>query len=152
MFRLEGDKCALVPFSAEHLHDAAYLGWLRDYDVVKTINRLDYLRPVSFEEVKRYCEAVMQSPADIFVAIHALEPDQFIGTLRVSRIDRVTRTADVGIMIGEKAFWGRGVATEAISLACDYLFTCLGLRKLTAGLMAVNPGMLRVFEKLGFQQ
>lgn len=152
MATLQGAKCYLVPFEVNHMNDEEYLGWLRDYDVVKTINRLDYLRPVSFEEVRRYCESVMQSPQDIFMAIHEVASERFIGTIRASRIDLVTRTADIGILIGEKDVWGKGFGTDAISTLAEYLFDRLCLRKLTAGLMAVNPGMLRVFEKLGFRQ
>jgi len=107
---------------------------------------------VSFAEVKEYCQKVMQSASDVFLAIYEREEERFIGTIRASRIDRVNRTADIGILIGERGYWGRGIATDAIAALCDYLFERLGLRKLTAGLMRVNPGMLRVFAKLGFQE
>ncbi len=152
MFRLEGKKCYLVPFEESHLRSEDYFRWLRDYEVVKTINRLEYVRPVSFAEVKEYCEKVMRSPSDVFLAIHSREEDRFIGTIRSSRIDRVNRTADVGILIGDREYWGRGIATDAIAALSTYLFERLGMRKLTAGLMRVNPAMLRVFEKLGFRQ
>jgi RimJ/RimL family protein N-acetyltransferase len=152
MFRLEGRKCYLVPFEDSHLRSEDYFRWLRDYEVVKTINRLEYVRPVSFAEVEEYCRRVMQSPSDVFLALHEREEERFIGTVRASRIDRVSRTADVGILIGERAFWGRGIATDAIATLGRYLFERLGLRKLTAGLMRVNPGMQRVFEKLGFRE
>ena len=152
MFRLEGEKCYLVPFEERHLQSPDYFRWLRDYEVIKTINRLEYVRPVSFAEVKEYCERVMRSPSDVFLAICTREGDQFIGTIRASRIDLVNRTADVGILIGERDQWGRGIATDAIAALGRYLFGRLGLRKLTAGLMRINPAMLRVFEKLGFRQ
>ncbi len=70
MFRLEGGISYLVPFDERHLNSEEYFAWLRDYEVMKTINRLDYLRPVSFAEVKEYCEAVMRSRNDIFLAIY----------------------------------------------------------------------------------
>lgn len=149
---LTGSVIRLVTFQDRHLHDENYLGWLHDYDVVKTINKRDYLRPVSFAEVERYCTQLMESPTDRFFAIHHARDDAFIGTLRVSKIDRETRTADVGILIGNKSYWGRGVATDAISTIGVYLFDRLGMRKLTAGLMGINLAMLRVFEKVGFQR
>lgn len=152
MSRLTGEKVVLVPFEERHLRSESYLGWLRDYEVVKTINRLEYIRPVSFAEVEEYCRRVMRSPTDVFLAMHLKEDDRFVGTVRTSSLDLVTRTADVGILIGERDQWGRGLATDAITQLGLFLFETYGLRKLTAGLMEVNPGMLRVFEKLGFQR
>lgn len=150
--KLEGKISYLVPFDEHHLHSGDYMSWLRDYEVIKTINRLDYLTPVSFAEVKQYCETVMQSTSDIFMAINAKDKDIFIGTIRVSRLSWVTGIADVGILIGDKDYWGKGIATDAIATIGQHLFDRLGMRKLTAGLMDINPSMLRVFEKLGFQK
>jgi len=148
---LAGRVCRLVPFGEEHLNDPRYLAWLRDYEVVKTINRLDYVRPVSFAEVREYCEGVMRSPNDIFLAIVARKGERFIGTLRVSQINWHTRTADIGILVGDRDFWGKGIATDAISAVGRHLLERLGMRRLTAGLMSVNPAMKRAFEKLGFR-
>jgi RimJ/RimL family protein N-acetyltransferase len=152
VFKLQGDKGFLVAFEERHLRSPEYLDWLRDFEVVKTINRLEYTRPVSFEEVRRYCEQVLQSERDMFLALHTHRDERFVGTVRVSRLDWVTRSADLGILIGDREQWGCGLATEALGLVGRHLFEKLGMRKLTAGVMAVNPGMLRVFEKLGFQR
>ena len=152
MHKIIGEKCYLVPFEEKHLNDENYLVWLRDYDVMKTINRVDYLRPVSFAEVKQYCENVMQSQSDMFMAIHAKYDNKFIGTLRVNQVNWHTKVADIGILIGDKDYWGKGIATDSIRIMCNYLFKKLGFRRLTAGLMSINPAMLKVFEKLGFRK
>lgn len=151
MFKLEGNVSYLIPFGEKHLNNKCYFKWLRDYDVVKTINRLDYICPISFDEVKEYCEKVIRSKNDIFFAINFRENHKFIGTLRVNRIDWYTRTADIGILIGEKDYWRKGVATDSIFTVSIYLFKILGMRKLVANYMEINPGMGRVFNKLGFK-
>lgn len=148
--RLTGKTTTLVPFGDEHLNSPDYLSWLRDYEVVKTINRREYLRPVSFAEVKEYCDQVCSSPTDIFLAIHFTEGDKFIGTARSSQINHVTGTADIGILVGDRDYWGKGVATDSLSLLAEYLFDRIGMRKVTAGMLAPNLAMRRVFEKLGF--
>lgn len=151
MFTLEGKISYLVPFEEKHLNDKNYLKWLRDYEVIKSINRLDYVCPVSFEAVKEYCERVIKSKNDIFLAICLKENNKFIGTIKVNNINWYTRIADIGILIGEKKYWGKGVATDSVYAVSKYLFEILGMRKLTAGLMQINLAMQRVFEKLGFQ-
>ena len=50
------------------------------------------------------------------------------------------RFADIGIIIGDDAYWGRGFASEAIKLVISYAFDRLKLHKLTAGCYATNAG------------
>jgi len=147
---LTGRNVALAPFMAKHLEDPAYLSWLRDYEVIKTLNLPDYWAPVPFERVHAYVEGLWRSPQDMFFAIIRLPEDTFVGTLRLARIDRRTGSVDIGIMIGRRELWGKGLATEAIALALRHVFDDLGLRRATAGLMAGNIGMAKVFEKNGF--
>ena len=150
MFRHEGEISYLVPFDEKHLNSKEYFDWLRDYEVMKTINRLDYIRPVSFPEVREYCEMVMRSKNDIYLAIHLKDGDGFIGTMRI-KVDWYLRTADVGIMIGNKTCWNKGVGGDSVKCVGRYLFNVLGMRKLTAGLMEINHGMKKVFENAGFK-
>lgn len=152
MFKMEGRNCYLVVFNEMHMNDERYYKWLCDYDVMKTINRIEYIMPIRFEEVKKYCESVINSKTDIFLALYDKNDGSFTGTLRISKIDWHIRTADVGILIGDKSKWGKGIATDAIHTVCGYLFNILGMRKLTSGCMAINVGMIKVFKKLGFQQ
>ena len=152
MFRLDGKKTYVIPFSQRHLNDERYYGWLTDYDVIKTINRPDYIIPVPFDDVKRYCEDLMNSKTDIFLALYDKDEESFIGTVKVGSINWFSGTADIGIMIGDKGRWGRGFAQDALNMVCTYLFDVLGMRKLTAGSMAVNKSMITVFQKLGFRE
>lgn len=150
-FMLKGKLTELRPFEPGHLADPKYIGWLRDYDVIKTINRIDYVRPVSQSEVREYCDHLMTSHNDVFVAVHRISDDAFIGTVKAGNINWRTRVADIGVLIGDKDAWGQGIATDALRTLCTYLFERLDMRRLTCGVMAVNPAIQRVFEKLGFQ-
>lgn len=149
--KIDGKISYAVPFGKKHMHDPDYLKWLRDYEVMKTINRPEYLKPIPFKEVKKYCESVMNSKHDIFSAIYDKEDDAFIGTLRI-KLDPRAKNADIGILVGDRSRWGKGIATDIISAASAHLFTKMKMRKLTAGAMAVNAGMIRVFERLGFKR
>ncbi len=151
--RIGGQLTYAVPFTTVHLRDPAYLSWLRDKDVVRTLNLPVYMAaPVSDTTVEDYCQRMMASERDLFLALHDAATEQFIGTLKAGTIDFHHGTADIGIMIGEKARWGRGFAADAIGALAQHLFTVLGLLRLTAGAMAINPAMIAVFEKLGFKR
>jgi RimJ/RimL family protein N-acetyltransferase len=149
---LTGKYSFLKTFDDTHLHNPSYLQWVRDYEVIKTLNKTDYLRPISFEELKKYCYTLMQSPHDMFFAIHTIENSLFIGTLRISQMNWRNRVADIGIMIGNKDYWSKGIASDAIQIICYYLFNQCGFRKLTAGFMSINPAMGKIFENLGFKK
>ena len=151
--RLEGRLASLVSFAKRHLEDPAYLGWLQDGEVVRTLNLPRYVdSPVTFKEVAAYVDAVNASENDLFLALHLTDDDTFVGTVKAGRIDWHAGTADIGIMIGRKDLWGRRIATDALATLCRHLFEVVGLRRLTAGVMATNPAMIKVFEKLGFQR
>jgi len=57
---------------------------------------------------------------------------------------------EIGLMIGERTAWGRGIATRAISIISRIGLEQLGLRKITAGCYASNAGSQKAFEKADF--
>lgn len=150
--RIEGERINLVPFSEKHLNDPSYLNWLRDKEVMKFINRPEYLeKEISFEEVKDYVDKVRKSKRDIFFAIETKEGD-FIGTFKIGAINWHLKIADLGIAIGDRSYCGKGLAHEAYKLAVDYCFNVLGFRKLVGGCTEPNLGMIKIFEKTGFER
>lgn len=150
MFRLDGKLSYLVPFGDSHLREECYFDWLSDYEVMKTINRLEYLMPIEFEEVIAYVNDLLKSDSDIFFALYMNDGDEFIGTVRVAKMDWRHGLADVGILIGNRSAWGRGIASDAINTVSRYLFETLGFRKLTAGALSNNVAVVRAFEKNGY--
>ena len=55
----------------------------------------------------------------------------------------------VGYRLAERC-WGRGIATEAVALMVDYLFTRTDIEIITASTMIENGASARVLEKNGF--
>ena len=149
---LIGKKCRLLPFEDKHLRNPLYLKWLRDPEIIKSLNLPAYLEnPVTFDHIEAYCRSLWDSPDDLFFALHLVEDGSFIGTLKAGHINWYSGTADLGVMIGARKMWGRGIASEALSLLGSHLIETAKLRRLTAGVMANNPAMIRVFKKLGFK-
>ncbi|MGH7354616.1 MAG: GNAT family N-acetyltransferase [Candidatus Rokuibacteriota bacterium] len=70
-----------------------------------------------------------------------------IGLVLKSDVDR--RTAELGYWLGE-AYWGRGIATEALRAVTDWAFAGLDLARLEAGVFEWNPASARVLEKAGY--
>lgn len=148
--KITGLRVEMKSFSMENLHDKRYGGWLRDKDVVRTIGRFEYFKSVQFAEIESYVQKLLNSDADYFFALHLRHGNKFIGTVKLGSIDWNNKTADVGIMIGDKTCWGKGLATETITLLCGYAFKHLRLRKLTGGCLSGNIAMIKCFQRVGF--
>jgi ribosomal-protein-alanine N-acetyltransferase len=153
--RLDGHKTYLLPFEERHLEDPRYFQWLTDLEVMRFIGRDEYLKPIPFERVRQYVHDVWASPYISFFAVHSQTNDLFIGTAKLNYLDQSGlshRSADVGIMIGDRGCWGSGMATDALRTICRYAFDTLGARKLTAGAIADNNAVIKAFMRIGFVQ
>ena len=51
-----------------------------------------------------------------------------------------------------KAWWGKGIATEALKAVMAFLFERVGANRIEAGHDVNNPGSGRVMQKAGMQQ
>jgi len=71
-----------------------------------------------------------------------------IGTI-TGRVDDNNKIADMGILIGERPVWGCGYGTVAWRLMMKHLFRDFKVRKIEAGCMECNRGMMAVFRKTG---
>ncbi|MFB9992190.1 GNAT family N-acetyltransferase [Deinococcus oregonensis] len=63
---------------------------------------------------------------------------------------RQAHTAELGVAIGERAQWGRGLAAEACGLLLAVAFGPLGLETVTAQVHAANSRSHRLMLGLGF--
>lgn len=124
-----------------------YCNWLNDPEVNKFLET----RQSTIEELKEYIKKQLSDPNSIFFGIFDKEKDLHIGNLKLEPIDREKKSAVVGILIGNKYFWGKGLGTEAINLVVKYAFEELGLEKIELGVIANNLWAIRSYEKAGFK-
>ncbi|HEY1157453.1 MAG TPA: GNAT family protein, partial [Arthrobacter sp.] len=89
-------------------------------------------------------------PLNLFAGIFLREGDRHIGNIKLGPINVHHRRADIGLLVGDRACWGKGYASEAIAILSDFAFGRLGLHRLTAGMYAENEGSARAFEKAGY--
>lgn len=144
---IEGPQLHLRDVRVEDATDA-YAAWMNDPEVNRyTESRFIRHTP---ESLRRYIEAITASENNLFLAIVTKGNRRHIGNIKLSAINGYHGTAEVGIIIGDKDYWGCGYGSEAIDLLVGYAFGILSLRKLTAGIYANNPGSIRSFERAGF--
>lgn len=146
--RLIGKKVYLRPIEPADV-DGPYLDWLNDPEVTHYLagGRPRQTRQTLLDYLSRF----EHSDMDIIFAICDRGSDRHIGNVTLNNINKMHGTADSGIMIGAKDYWGKGYGFEAWSLLLDHAFNRLGLRKVISGCVAENRGSLELQKKLGFE-
>lgn len=144
---LDGERIRLRPVVAD---DAAgpYLGWMNDPEVTRFLE--SRFSSYSEDDLRRYIAAVQADHRNHFFAIELADEGRHVGNIKLGPVEEHHRRGDIGIIVGARDCWGRGIATEAISLVAEWAFASLGLEKLTAGAYAPNIGSVRAFERAGF--
>ena len=81
------------------------------------------------------------------------ESDTMLGLVSRYWISQETNWAALGIVIFDSASWGKGIGFEALGLWTDYLFTSFPeWVRLDLRTWSGNAGMIRLADKLGYQQ
>jgi ribosomal-protein-alanine N-acetyltransferase len=145
---LETPRLRIVPFGEDHLTER-YVGWLNDPAVVRYSEQR--FRKHTLESCRAYWRSFEETP-NFFWAVVAHDAGLgHVGNLNAF-IDPRHMVADVGILLGERTVWGQGYGTEAFKAVCDFLLGMGGFRKVTAGTLAVNMGMLAIMRHLGMTE
>ena len=145
---LTGNKVRLRP---KRLRDAFNdYKWRTDNELC----RLDATQPTtsSFEEyLKLVAGAPSYSNHSCHFGIETLD-GKHIGNCSYFGIDDVNRDAEIGIMIGDKAYWNQSYGTDAISIALSYIFSQTKLQRIHLKTLNWNTRAQKCFQKCGFTQ
>lgn len=126
-----------------------YCGWLNDPLVNQYLE--SRFNNWSLKQVRDYIGKIKKNKDYVFLAIMAKDINKHIGNVKLGPINSKHKFADLGIMIGDRGYWNKGLAAETIKLVSGYCFKELGLNKVTAGAYANNIGSLKAFKKAGFK-
>lgn len=135
-------RLTLLPAAGEipTLVLARQVSWLRDPVVVRW-SRQRY-RQHNVLTQKAYVESFDHDGAHLW---RILFMNEDIGTISAHR-DIVNRTADLGLMVGDRSMWGMGLGSEAWGVVMAWLFRN-GCDKVEAGHVSGNIGMRGVCKK-----
>jgi len=87
-------------------------------------------------------------PNKVFFAIEA--DRKYIGDCGLMGLQDPHRSAELGIVIGDRSYWGRGYGREAVHLLLHYGFHYLGLRRVVLTTHARNLRAIRCYLACGF--
>lgn len=134
---LNSDLVSLRIFIREDINEQ-YIGWLNDKDVVKYSNQ-KFIKHTK-ESCNNFFDSFKNSQS-LFLAVEDKLSKVMIGTLTI-HCNQHHQTADIGILLGNKEYWGKGYAKQAWCSIIDLLSTVIKIRKVTAGTLACNLPMI----------
>jgi [ribosomal protein S5]-alanine N-acetyltransferase len=144
---IETERLVLEPFG-EHRISPKYIGWLNDPEIVRYSEQRH--RRHTLQSCREYWLSFAGTPHFFWAIVAKDAALGHIGNMN-GYLDKSNSTADLGILVGAKAAWGRGYGSEAWIAACDHLFRLAGIRKISAGTLAINTGMLHIMDKAGMR-
>ena len=145
--KIDGDRIYLREVELSDVNQA-YVDLLNDPEVSQFLETRYEVQ--TLDSVHEYVEQMIVNKHELFLAICLKENDKHIGNIKLGQINPIHKFAEVSLFIGGKDQWGKGLATESISILIIYAFSTLKLHKLTAGCYANNMGSLQAFRKAGF--
>jgi len=121
--------------------------WINDRDTV--LFNAPY-RPVHATQHDAWLASLADRRDAVIFAIRLARSGRLIGTCQLLSIDRVHRSAELQIRIGEEKSRGLGYGTEAVRLLVDFAFRDLNLHRVWLQAFATNERALRAYERAGF--
>lgn len=115
-----------------------YLLWSPHPDIESTKSYLDGVQ-------KEYKKGNFHDWAIVY-----RENQKMIGTVGFTRVDFNNRTGEVGYVLNP-AYWGRGIAKEAVREVISYAFMNLSLERVEARYMEGNTASLAVMKACGMK-
>jgi len=117
--------------------------------------RFDATFPIKMpfaDYVVAYAEELnLSTPTRLRFAIEDLE-GKHIGNCMLYDIDEKKGEAEMGIMIGDRRYWGKSYGTDVVTTLLDYVFENTSLQRIYLNTLDWNIRAQRCFEKCGFRR
>lgn len=129
--------------------DDAYVSykWRNDSSVFKyTCNTYDH--EITLESELAWIQRVMNNPDDYRCAIEV--EGIYVGNIYLT--DIANKEANYHIFIGDRNYWGKGVAKKASQLLVKYGFETLHLERINLQMRPKNLAAYHLYLNLGFKE
>lgn len=122
--------------------------WRNDHSISNLLGGHNLF--VSVERERKWVIDTINQSVDVKLAICLKENDLHIGNVCLTGVDHMNNTAESHILIGNKNFWGKGYAQEAIREILRHAFCDLGLNRVVAHINEDNIASQKMHEKCGY--
>jgi len=143
-----GDRLRLRHVEKEDLPQ--FVEWLNDPEVTRG---LSIYTPLSMAEEENWFDSMLKRPIEerpLCIDLQQGDEWKLLGNCGFFGIDWRSRSAELGIFIGDKSYWDQGCGSEALNLLLSHGFSTLNLHRIFLRVYEDNPRAIRAYEKVGF--
>jgi len=123
--------------------------WLNDPEVTKHQNK--GLFPNTIDIQRKYMITMQESSTDILFVIQHKKTGSHIGCVALHNIDWINRSANLGILIGNKHYWGKGIGKLAWNMITKHGLFYLNLHRIYADCFAENKATVKIAQASGYK-
>ena len=106
---------------------------------------------INLESEKDWIDNILKSGDYIFSIIRKSD-DKLIGNCGFNKIDKIDRTATVGIFIGDESNHNKGLGTDSLKTLIKYGFDILNLNNIELQVFDFNERAINCYKKVGFKE
>ena len=143
--KLIGKKCFLSPIEMSDAEQ--YTIWLNDQDVVTNLSLSTAV--ITVEGEKRFLTSLSNGHN---YGIIDSNTEKLIGNIGLMDVNHIHKSAEIGVFIGNKDYWGKGYGSEALSLLIDYSYQTLNLHNIMLRVYSFNERAIKCYENIGFKK
>jgi ribosomal-protein-alanine N-acetyltransferase len=125
-----------------------YLSWLTSPDSSPFI--VSASSTWTIDKLREYIVDIEQKPRALFFGIFIRESGHHIGNIKFENIGEATGCAELGVLIGDANWRGKGVFGEIFKILQCVLFEKYGVHKIYLGVKTENTAAIRSYVKSGF--
>jgi len=109
-----------------------------------------FSRPQSKADLIDWLEYHRKRTDEVLWTIAAVDDGRCLGHVGLYKIDLVARSAEFGIMIGDREAWGAGIGRKATVFALQHAFLQENLNRVSLTVLASNERAIRLYLAVGF--
>jgi len=144
---ISGGKVILRPLKKQDL--ARSLQWLTDPLVNKYLSQ--NFKNLTMEQEEEWFDYIHNSQQDMVFAILDRDIGLHIGNCALHKINGSRGSCEIGIVIGEKEYWGKGYGTDSIKTLVDFALKELRLFKIRLNVYTYNHRAIKLYDKCRFE-
>ena len=144
---LEGKRVRLRPLEMSDLE--RNLQWFNDPEVTYYISAR---YPVSRQEEEEFLRGHHASSFDQVPLAIETKDGRHIGNLGLHGASSESRSAELGIVIGDKERWSQGYGADAISTLLRFAFQEMNLNRVWLRVFEYNERAIACYRKCGFRE
>ncbi|MFA6530273.1 MAG: GNAT family N-acetyltransferase [Candidatus Micrarchaeia archaeon] len=142
---ISGERIYLRHLTLSDVSDA-YLSWLNDSEVTVFMET----KHSTMGELQAFVKERISKDDCLFFGIFDIPSNRHIGNIKLEPISLKEKKATIGIMLGDKSYWGKSFGYDSLLLCVNWVAKNLPIDKLYLGVLPENKRAFSLYKKIGF--